>query len=261
MSAVRAAKSVTAVDAGADAVVPVPSPGANLDAMQDVLYDILANGIDPDQTEVSTKAVEQFLFEHARVPKTEAEFIAFFAAQGLSVRISTHRAPTALSLPPLVPRAPSNDAMPVHLPVELAVAAPPAPRVPVMESPLAVEITAAPELPQPPPLPAPARSRAAMIALWTGLASLAAMMVAGAAYGYATITRLEKDLDRAAQETRDNRAELKVLRHDAVGLESSVAATGEMLQRMDQKSDLLIETLLPSEPGTRPGAPKHAAAK
>jgi hypothetical protein len=60
------------------------------------------------------------------------------------------------------------------------------------------------------------------------------------------ITRLEKEVDRATQNGRDNQSELKQLRHDTVGLESSVAATGEMLQRVDQKSDLLLQSLLPA---------------
>jgi hypothetical protein len=196
--------------------------------------------------------VEQFLCEHARTPKTLAEFQAFFAAQGLTVRTSAPSLKAAVSLPPLLPRAPKSDDMPVQLPVELQLAAP-APRPIVAESPLAVEIAS-----EPPP---PARRKPIYIAMWASLAVLGAMLAAAASYGYATITRLEKELDRAAQEGRDNRAELEVLRHDAVGLESSVAATGELVKRVDQKSDLLIESLLPPGGSSRPSAAKRTVTK
>ena len=249
MSAVRAAKSFTS-ESGIDAVAMPQGANSTLEAMQDVLYDILANGIDPDQTEVSTPAVEQFLFEHARAPKTLPEFQAFFAAQGLTVRTASPLAKAAVSLPPLLPRAPKSDDMPVQLPVELQLAAP-APRPMPVESPIAVEITS--EAPPPP------RRKPVYIALWAGLAVLGAMLAAAASYGHATITRLEKELDRAAQEGRDNRAGLEVLRHDAVGLESSVAATGELVKRVDQKSDLLIESLLPPEGSARPTAKRPVA--
>ena len=213
----------------------------------------MANGIDPDETDASTQAVEQFLFEHARVPKTLAEFNLFFSSQGLSVRTAVAPAKAAMSLPPLLPRAPAkSDEIPVQMPVELQLVAP-LPRPAPVESPIAVEITNAAE-----PL---ARRKPVIIALWASLALLGALLAAAASYGHATITRLEKEVDRAAEEGRDNRAELKVLRHDAVGLESSVAATGELLQRVDQKSDLLIESLLPAEGSARPGTARHDAPK
>lgn len=257
MSAVRAAKSLMS-ESGAEAVAAPTGAGAALEAMQDVLYDILANGIDPDETDASTQAIEQFLFEHARMPKTLAEFNLFFGSQGLSVRTAAAPAKAAVNLPPLLPRAPGkSDEMPMQLPVELQLVAPqlvaPQPRPAPVESPIAVEVTTAPE--------PPARRRPVIIALWASLALLGALLAAAASYGHATITRLEKELDRAAEEGRDNRAELKVLRHDAVGLESSVAATGELLQRVDQKSDLLIESLLPAEGSARPSSAKHDAPK
>ena len=64
--------------------------------MQDVLYDILATGLDPDQSDAPSEAIERFLFEHARAPKTADEFRAFFAVHGLSVRARAQE-PVALS--------------------------------------------------------------------------------------------------------------------------------------------------------------------
>ena len=110
MSAVRAAQSIS----------PEPSAlDADVQLMQDVLYDILATGVDPDQADAPSLEIEHFLFEHARAPKTAEEFRAFFAAHGLSVRarVSAARC-AAIALPELT--RPSADGMPARMPVELA---------------------------------------------------------------------------------------------------------------------------------------------
>jgi len=224
MSGVRATQSV----------IPQPSvPGGagvhtDVQAMQDILYDILANGIDPERSEVPTQAVERFLFEHARSPKSREEFRAFFAAHGLNASVRSVPESPALRLPPI--QRPSADAgMPAQLPVELA-------SVPSAAS--VLQLT-------PPAVPAPSR-RGALIGLWAALAVVGGLFVAGAVYGYGTIVELKTDLDREARQGHDDRQELKALRDHAAGLESSVAATGELVQRMDQKSDLLIQSLVPT---------------
>src|SRR5688500_4816351 len=94
---------------------------AGLQAMQDVLYDILANGMDPESCEVPTQEVERFLFEHARSPRSRDEFHSFFAAHGLSVRTHFAPPPAGLVLPPLErPAGREDGGMPVRVPVELA---------------------------------------------------------------------------------------------------------------------------------------------
>jgi hypothetical protein len=224
MSGVRATKSLIAQPSVASGVASLQD---DVQVMQDILYDILANGIDPERSEVPTQAVERFLFEHARAPKSREEFRTFFAAHGLNVGMRAAPEPP-LRLPPI--QRPSADAgMPAQLPVELASAPSPA---------TVLQLT-------PPPLPARSR-KPALLGLWAGLAILGCALVAGAYYGYSTIVELRADLQREAQQGHDDRQELKALRDHAAGLESSVAATGELIQRMDQKSDLLINSLVPA---------------
>jgi hypothetical protein len=212
----------------------LPDDGG-VQAMQDVLYDILANGMDAERGDVPMQEVERFLFEHARTPKSRDEFHAFFALHGLSVRTRLAAAGNGLVLPPLQRVAlPEDRGMPASVPVELAAAV--APRMPEL---------------QPPPEPAliePPRARGRTLALWTALTCVTALLAAGGYYGYKTVTELRGELARTAQDGRDNQQALKALRDQAVGLESSVQATGELVQRMDQKSDLIINTLLPPEP-------------
>ena len=222
MSGVRAAQSVSPQPKMPGAA----EPNADVQAMQDILYDILADGMDPERADVPTQAVERFLFEHARSPKSREEFRAFFSAHGLSLGMRpASEAP--LSLPPI--QRPNADAgMPVQLPVELAVAS---------RAPDPVRLA--------PPAPVPAWRRPAILGLWAAVALVTSALLALTAYGFRAIVELKADLRHEAQQGRDDRQELKALRDHAVGLESSVAATGELVERVEQKSDLLIESLLP----------------
>jgi hypothetical protein len=211
----------------------IPPPvESGVQAMQDVLYDILANGIDPDRCEIPVQEVERFLFEHARSPKSREEFRAFFALHGLSLRTSLAPAPAGLVLPPIERAAPAQDrGMPASVPVELAFGG---------------TAGMASFLPEPAKVTGARTTsrRGVGVGVCAALACIAALLAAAGYYGYTTVLELQGELERTAQHGRDNQLALKALRDHAAGLESSVAATGELVQRMDQKSDLLINTLL-----------------
>jgi hypothetical protein len=194
--------------------------------MQDVLYDILATGIDPEHARVRTEDVERFLCEHARAPKSAAEFAAFFARHGLSVRLPASEPQASVALPPL-PRASEDDsgAMPVELALRRAPTDPFEASLPSLAA------------------PAPPTRRRGMIAVCLGMCALGTLLGLLVWQGYATISELRSELDRTAARGAEDRAALQSLRDQAVGLESSVAATGQLVERMDQKSDLLLDTL------------------
>lgn len=218
---------------------PVLPPNADngVQAMQDLLYDILANGMDSERSEVPVQEVERFLFEHARAPKSRDEFRAFFAEHGLSVRMIVAPEPAGLVLPPIERAVPPQDRdMPASVPVELAFSPSAGLQALLDDS----ERTGAHVRPR----------RRGAFAPWAALACFAALLGAGGYYGYRTILELQGELERTAQNSRDNQQALKALRDHAADLESSVAATGELVQRMDQKSDLLINTLLPEDAKT-----------
>lgn len=226
MSAVRAAKNVSTNQAAS---------AAESQAMQDVLYDILATGIDMDQTDVPIDEIEMFLFENARGAKSREEFRAFFAKHGLSLRTGFPQGPVGLALPP-IERGSDQEAPLATLPVELAVTS--------FERAHAV---ARPLLP--PAMPAVFAARASRIsigsvALWLALACLTAGLGVVATRGDETIAALRAEVQRTQQQGQRDRDTLEAMRDDAAYLESSVAATGELVQHMDEKSDLVLETLL-----------------
>ncbi|MFI5307715.1 MAG: hypothetical protein ACHQ53_10205 [Polyangiales bacterium] len=223
MSAVRVAMGV-ARDEGAFQV--------DVQAMQDALYDILATGIDPEQQDVPSADIERFLHEHARAAKAASEFHAFFVKHGLNVR-TQRPAAAVLELPPI--SRPEDDGAPA---VRL---------VDDRDSDAMDPDTGARPVPAPTSIPAAGRN----ILRKTMIAALAACAVAaiGAAglYGYGAIRELRAELGRASRHAEQQSQAIQALRDHAAGLESSVAATSELVQRVDQKSDLLLETVIANE--------------
>ena len=206
-------------------------PARDVQAMQDVLYDILATGLDTEHA-VPLDAVERFLHEHARSAKSLEDFRAFFAQHGLSL---TSRAikPPPVALPPIA-RAVLDDPPVAKFPVELAK---PEPLPPQAAFPTSMIDDA--------PFAAPPRR--AQPWLWAALILMAGGVSALAYHGYATITRLESRLVEADNANRNDRAVLDELKNKTAGLESEVAASGEEIQRVDDKSNLIIQSLLTEE--------------
>ncbi|MGD8863684.1 MAG: hypothetical protein PVI30_26955 [Myxococcales bacterium] len=236
MSGVRAAQG-----AAEDRAQPaVPAEAAEVQQMQDVLYDILATGMDPEQDDVPVEEIERFLHEHARAAKSGAEFRAFFERHGLSLRLADVDAPAppSLSLPPL-----------------------PAPvSAPVLQLPVQQEPPGGPEQQMVPPTPAlpqaqgpagdPRPSRAVPL-----LGIAVALLLAGLAVviwlGLGALERMQQELLRAEQRSNDNARVIDELEGRAAGIQSSIEANGQLIDRMERKSDLLIEKLV-TEPESRP---------
>jgi hypothetical protein len=233
MSAVRAAQSISNEPRALDADVQL---------MQDVLYDILATGLDPDQSDAPSEAIERFLFEHARAAKTAEEFRAFFATHGLSVRARAQE-PVALSVAlPEITRA--VEPMPARMPVELD--ASPLESVEPFE--LAEPVTGAHKLvidvDDEDFMPARRSGRGLTAAAWCAALCVVALCGAAAYYGYDTILALRGEVERTNARHEQDRAAIAALQDQAAGLETSVSATGDLLQRVDQKSDFLVQSLL-----------------
>ena len=70
---------------GAQAASSPAAAGAQLTtaALEDTMYEMLAVGLDPCESRVTQKEIQQFLFEHARSPKSIEEFLSFFRTHNL----------------------------------------------------------------------------------------------------------------------------------------------------------------------------------
>lgn len=236
MSAVRATKSI-----------PSDPLAVRVDvqAMQDLLYDILATGVDAEQSSVSVEAVERFLHEHARAPKAPEEFTAFFARQGLTISGRPPRPAPVVALPP-IQRPAQAEAPVLKFPVELATSPSAAEESDLLSLSLAAPFGARAQG------GSPRRWRAYLA--W-GSAAAAVVAVGALAYvAYTTITQLEQRLDRTHAAAQADRQALHALEHQQVDLVSNVAASAQIIERMDQKSDLILDSIQapPKKPVRRP---------
>ncbi len=225
MSGVRAAQGL-ALDRA--------TPGMDADAMQDVLYDILATGMDTEQVDAPTEQIERFLFEHARSPKSGSEFEAFFAQHGLTVRRgSAPAADTGFALPPLEPPPVDESAAVLALAGEDDLG--------VDEARTGQHSTfSQPGVAAPRPW-AMRMMGAALLVLCLGLAAIAWV-------GHGIIQELRGDLDRAEVRGAQQEQVIDQLEGRAAGIQSSIEANGQLIHRMEQKSDLLIDSLVKPEP-------------
>ncbi len=71
----------------------------------DVLYEILASGLEPESATVSTSDIETFLHQHARSPKSRAEIEAFFASGGLPMQVDVLTRDSGLRLTAVAPQS------------------------------------------------------------------------------------------------------------------------------------------------------------
>jgi len=215
----------------------------DLEMLQDILYDMLASGMDAEQTGVTTEEVERFLHEHAREAKTLSEFQAFFERHGLDADPRTHESavlelpPISTSREPLSSPANSLAALTPELPIELTLAD-------IEESGFEAPLQS----------PAPTRFRVPR-AIWIAIGCVGIALLLLALRGYATMTALRSELDRASERHQQDRSAIQRLSDQTATLESNVAATGELVQRMDQKSDVLIDLVMTKRNQSRRSGP------
>jgi len=204
-------------------------PVEEVSDLQDILYEIVAAGVVPENSSARLEQIELFLHQHARDPKPRVAFEAFFEGHDLSL--------TAPRFVTLASGAPS----PAPLP-EVG----PGPRM------LPVAVERHDEDPTQPrvqfaSIPIPAEPPRRPIGLWLALAGTLLMLGAAVFVGYTEVQQLRGELQQAKAAGDSNSAVIRQLEDDAVTLQSSIAANGEVIRSMDQKSDLIIETLSTSD--------------
>lgn len=74
----------------------------------DILYEILASGLEPEGANVSSSEIETFLHQHARAPKTRPEMEAFFNQSGLPMQMDNFARDSGLRLASVSPATVSS---------------------------------------------------------------------------------------------------------------------------------------------------------
>jgi len=236
MSGIRAARDLTSES---PSTLRAPTPiGAGearqVQMMQDLLYDILATGVDAEHTDISVETIESVLHEHARAPKSSAEFRAFFAQHGLTSRMPAPAAPAVAALPPLSRVTP--DKRPSSVPPALPMTAHEA--VPLDDTIHPVRFDLAPQ---------PIERRRSRPLMGLAIATTALIIAAVLYAGSLRLMEVRADLARSEQQARESAALVESLRQQTVTFEASLAANGQLIQRMEQKSDLVLESVQRAE--------------
>ncbi len=187
--------------------------------LEDILYDMLATGVDPAAVPGTLDAVQALLHEHARKPKSASELLAFFEAYRIPAaaeRGAGHL--SAVALPPLALHEAS------------AMSA---------QHPSSAERSLPGDL-------ATASSLHARFGKWLWLAAACALLAFGAlcGVGYTTFQDMRSELTTVRNESAVNAQRLAQVQAQAETLRGGLRDNTALMQRVDKKSDILIRSLL-----------------
>ncbi len=185
----------------------------SIEELEDMLYDILATGVEPTATVGTLEAVQAFLHQHARARKNHTELLSFFAENGLACAPERARvvAPALALLP--------------------------------MEDPSAQEESFDPSAAVS-GMPERSRSQGTSNLLRVGLAFAAVLVLALGGLGYFAFSSMQHELARVHSQTGAQADELARVKADADSLRSAMHDNTELVRSVDHKSDVLIQTLL-----------------
>jgi hypothetical protein len=203
-----AATKVGQAPAPAATTAPAIPATPAINELEDVLYDLLAAGGDLNVNGEQLELVQAFLHEHARQRKTQEQFVAFFQANGLSMRPER---PNLFALPQVESRSPART--PVLLPET-----PPAPLV----EPIIVE----------------SRSRFGWVWAVLGFAAIAGSLALGAS----AVLVMRAELDRMNASVAHTEIELEQLRAETERLRAIVQSNSAALQNTERDTRLLLQT-------------------
>lgn len=239
--------SVGAMATAAPQTTPRETPKLpDIAQLQDTLYEIMSNGLDPDESRVPLAKVEKFLHEHARAPKSREEFVAFYEACSLALPVAgspwSDSAGSEIRIVPLPPvREPELRPLSLDVVRELG-DDDTNPHVVLLDD---------DEVPR-----ARARARVPMLAVWGALAAVTMLFLGTLWWGHGIVDSMRGELQAARARGDQNERVIHQLEDRAQQIEgrtadiqSSVAASGEMIQQMDQKSDLMLQFI--SEPASK----------
>jgi hypothetical protein len=199
-------------------LTPATSMGPSVADLEDLLYDILATGADPNLPAGTLEAVQLFVHEHARSKKSRAEFLAFFEARALPLRPAS---PALLALPPIEMRGRAAES-----PELMVIAQPPDP-----------------------PLTASAANGGKRT--WA-LAAACAVLTGLAGFGCFAALEMREEFAHARAQAARNAAALSNVRAEAETLRAAMRQNAQVMQRVEHKSDLLLQSMAsPLDPSAR----------
>lgn len=232
-----------------------PASGASkrpisVETLEDILYEIIATGLEPSEAELTTKEIEQFLHEHARSAKPREAFLKFFKDHKLSTDPKVHLKPSGLGRLPNKIAMSKNDLSETSHPSRLEPSKPTAVEQSIDEmtgSIPVVEVAPIEESSEIRTRPARTQSSDRPLMGWIAILLIAALLGLTVGLGYLLFNELRQEIDQTKALQRENMRLIEVLQKQVNELDTITAVDSETLQNLETKTDLIIESLDRSE--------------
>jgi len=237
------------------AAATTPASGASkrpvsVETLEDILYEIIATGLEPSEAELTTKDIEEFLHEHARSAKPREEFIKFFKKHKLSTDPKVHLKPSGLGRLPNKIAMPKNDVSKTLHPGRLEPSKPTAFEKPIDETPTpipVIEVVPAEESSEVRIRPAQTQPSDKPLMGWIAILLISALLGLTIGLGYLLFDELRQEIDQAKALQKENLRLIEVLQKQVTEVDTTTFINNETLQNLDTKIDLLIDALSPVE--------------
>lgn len=202
----------------------------------DVLYEILASGLEPESATVSSSDIETFLHQHARSPKSRADMEAFFRQGGLPMQLDNFVRDSGLRLAAVSVPTPSTGGE-VHAPD-------PTGRHPVTISTVA---------PRPVPAnvsqavaPVRAASEASSVTrLWFAFGVLCVALLTALVFGGLSLMSLRDQVAKTDANQRQLLTALSTLKDRTEHVDTRLNDQAKVIGESHQQLDRLVESFLP----------------
>lgn len=224
--------------AAASAIDPIQH---NVSDLLDILYEILASGLEPEGACVSSSDIETFLHQHARSPKTRPEMEAFFQQAGLPTQIDSFVRDSGLRLASVSAITGGSGAGDLNAPegntgrhaVTQSVAAP-RPVAPVV--PVAIEAAAI----------TTSSERSSSVRLWTAVSVVCAALLVACVFGGLALMNLRDQQAAAAINQQQVLAAIESLKTRTENVDARLNDQAKVIDATNANLDRLVESFLPA---------------
>ena len=218
----------------------------SVETFEDILYEIIATGLEPSEAELNTKDIENFLHEHARSAKSREEFVKFFKEHKLSTDPKMHLKPSGLGRLPAKIAMPKNKVSETSHPGRLERNKPTAVEKSIDDTPSpipVIEVEPTEESSEVRIRPAQTQHGDSPLMGWLAILLIAALLGLTVGLGYLLFDELRQEIDQTKALQRENMRVIEVLQKQVNELDTITAIDSETLQNLDTKTDILIESL------------------
>jgi hypothetical protein len=225
---------------------PMSTQQVTVETLEDILYEIVATGLEPSEPGLNTRDIEEFLHEHARAAKPKEDFLKFFKDHKLSTDPNVHLKSVGLALLPTKIETPANatSQSPISKSVETnksnatdePVSSPRLMLVGDSEESSEVRIRREQQHHSDTPLLG-----------WLAILLIAALFGLTIGLGYLLFEEVRRNIDQTKALQMENLRLVEAIKSQVTTLQIDVASNREDIQKLQAKTDLVLDSLIPVE--------------